>query len=203
MESGSRGNCDYGSKEYWNDLYLNHRLVSHPTPSKAVQTSQDRIINNNTDGDGDERIVDRGGEVYDWYCSYALLKPIFDGLFGTPTKVSSTMDAHELKAIRILNVGCGNSMLSEEMYDDGFRNIVSIDFSSNVIETMEKRNKLLKREEMQWMTLDASKLTTRLSKGCQTTLVMRQNRMMTMMMIEQLYVRPERLTLCFCSSFVV
>eukprot|EP00359_Climacostomum_virens_P001159 CAMPEP_0204897032 /NCGR_PEP_ID=MMETSP1397-20131031/508_1 /ASSEMBLY_ACC=CAM_ASM_000891 /TAXON_ID=49980 /ORGANISM="Climacostomum Climacostomum virens, Strain Stock W-24" /LENGTH=163 /DNA_ID=CAMNT_0052064731 /DNA_START=1381 /DNA_END=1872 /DNA_ORIENTATION=+ len=40
----------------------------------------------------------------------------------------------------ILNVGCGNSRLSEEMLDDGFQNIMNIDFSQTVIQFMAKKN---------------------------------------------------------------
>ena len=33
------------------------------------------------------------------------------------------------KTDKILNVGCGNSRLSEELYEDGFEDITNIDFS--------------------------------------------------------------------------
>lgn len=33
-------------------------------------------------------------------------------------------------------LGCGNSELSQKMYDDGFENIVNIDISDVVIEQM-------------------------------------------------------------------
>ena len=36
-------------------------------------------------------------------------------------------------------LGCGNSMLSEDMYNDGYRNIVNIDFSSIVINNMKRK----------------------------------------------------------------
>jgi 2-polyprenyl-3-methyl-5-hydroxy-6-metoxy-1,4-benzoquinol methylase len=35
---------------------------------------------------------------------------------------------------KILNVGAGNSTLSEQMYEDGFRNITNIDISTVVVE---------------------------------------------------------------------
>ena len=47
----------------------------------------------------------------------------------------------------ILNLGCGNSILSEELYDKGFKNIYNIDISPIVIEQMAKRN-AIKRPEL-------------------------------------------------------
>ena len=43
------------------------------------------------------------------------------------------------KTKKIMIAGCGNSTLSEEMYKDGYTNITSIDYSSVVIENMNKR----------------------------------------------------------------
>lgn len=38
--------------------------------------------------------------------------------------------------MRILNLGCGNSTLSEELYDIGFTNVYNVDISPVVIEQM-------------------------------------------------------------------
>ena len=35
--------------------------------------------------------------------------------------------------LKILNIGCGNSKLSEWMYDDGYLNITNIDISQTCI----------------------------------------------------------------------
>lgn len=40
----------------------------------------------------------------------------------------------------VLNLGCGNSKLAEDMHDDGYRNITNVDISSAVIEKMSARN---------------------------------------------------------------
>ena len=58
---------------------------------------------------------------------------------------------------RILILGCGNSSLSEDMYRDGYRNIVNIDFSAVVIENMKRKCKDL--TEMQWMVMDMTNMT--------------------------------------------
>ena len=41
---------------------------------------------------------------------------------------------------KILIIGCGNSLLSEEIYDSGYKNITNIDYSSNVLKKMEERS---------------------------------------------------------------
>ena len=40
------------------------------------------------------------------------------------------------KDIRILVLGCGNAEFSEDIYDDGYKNIVNVDISSVVIRQM-------------------------------------------------------------------
>lgn len=57
------------------------------------------------------------------------------------------------KSADILHVGCGNSCLTEEMYDEGYRNIINIDNSPVVITQMIERN--MDRPEMLWLEMDA------------------------------------------------
>lgn len=59
---------------------------------------------------------------------------------------------------RILIIGCGNSNFSSELYDDGFHNIVNIDFSQVVIERMKELNQTI-RSEMTWLEMDMCELT--------------------------------------------
>ena len=40
-----------------------------------------------------------------------------------------------------MNVGAGNSRLSEEMFDEGYHNITNIDISSTVIKAMTEKYK--------------------------------------------------------------
>jgi 2-polyprenyl-3-methyl-5-hydroxy-6-metoxy-1,4-benzoquinol methylase len=42
---------------------------------------------------------------------------------------------------KILQLGCGNSILQEEMYDDGYKNIMNVDISKAVIDQMTGRAK--------------------------------------------------------------
>jgi ubiquinone/menaquinone biosynthesis C-methylase UbiE len=55
---------------------------------------------------------------------------------------------------RILMVGCGNSKLSQQMYEAGYKKIVNIDISPSVIEQMRKAS-----PDMEWTVMDATQLT--------------------------------------------
>ena len=54
-------------------------------------------------------------------------------------------------------VGCGNSRLSEDMYDVGYHNITNIDISDTVIRQMTERNGK-KREEMTFEKMDVTQV---------------------------------------------
>ncbi|KAL1406245.1 hypothetical protein Q8F55_007939 [Vanrija albida] len=78
---------------------------------------------------------------FDWFLNADYLLPIFEELtadFGKDT--------------RILMLGCGNSQLSEAMYDAGWKNIVNIDFSTALIEQMKVRHE--GRPGMEWLEMD-------------------------------------------------
>ncbi|KXN90687.1 Methyltransferase-like protein 13 [Leucoagaricus sp. SymC.cos] len=77
---------------------------------------------------------------FDWFKSYKDLAELL----------------HELipqKSSRILMLGCGNSKLSKDMWDDGFKNIVNTDYSSVLIERMKQRHEQV-RPEMEWYEMD-------------------------------------------------
>lgn len=54
-------------------------------------------------------------------------------------------------------LGCGNSKFSEEMWEDGYKNIVNIDYSAVVIEKMRARHAGA-RQEMIWKEMDVRNL---------------------------------------------
>ena len=60
-------------------------------------------------------------------------------------------------AISILNLGCGNSELSENMYDEGYRHIWNNDISAVVIDQIRKRNEI-KRPWLVWDQMDIRKM---------------------------------------------
>jgi len=83
---------------------------------------------------------------FDWYLEYRELKPYFSNIY--PIKKESA----------ILMVGCGNSKLSEEMYEDGYKNITNIDISSVVVENMKKYYGE-KDMKIECLEMDATKMT--------------------------------------------
>ncbi|KAH9976077.1 S-adenosyl-L-methionine-dependent methyltransferase [Russula compacta] len=92
----------------------------------------------------DQRYAQEAEVTFDWFKSYKdvahLLRPVLPDT-----------------SARILMLGCGNSTLSEDMYDDGYKNIINVDYSPVVIEYMAARNHI--RPEMQWLVMDIRDLT--------------------------------------------
>ncbi|KAG7443556.1 S-adenosyl-L-methionine-dependent methyltransferase [Guyanagaster necrorhizus] len=81
---------------------------------------------------------------FDWFKKYSDIADLLRELI--PDKMS-----------KILMLGCGNSTLSEDMYDDGYKNIVNVDYSSVVIEQMRRRHRV-DRPGMKWRVMDVREL---------------------------------------------
>lgn len=86
------------------------------------------------------RTLLRNPHAFDWYQNWINLRDIV-----------SQYTHHDDE---ILNIGAGNSrnsvvysVLSEEMYKEGYRNIVNVDFSSIVVEDMQMKYKNLEYDE--------------------------------------------------------
>ncbi|KAI0258932.1 S-adenosyl-L-methionine-dependent methyltransferase [Gloeopeniophorella convolvens] len=78
--------------------------------------------------------------TFDWFKKYADVAPLIRAALPD-------------KNARILMLGCGNSTLSEDMYDDGYNNIINIDYSAVVVERMRARHQEA-RPEMEWHEMD-------------------------------------------------
>ena len=79
-------------------------------------------------------------QEFDWFKQYRDLRPILRQFF--PAQPCS-----------ILMLGCGNSSLSQDMYSDGFTDIVNVDYSDVLIQRMS-----LKYPHMRWIVDDVQKL---------------------------------------------
>lgn len=77
----------------------------------------------------EERYKNQTGKTFDWLEDYETLKSIMDDF--KLCKESSI----------ILNLGCGNAIMPEEMHKDGYKKIYNIDISETVIDQMKIRNK--------------------------------------------------------------
>lgn len=90
----------------------------------------------------EERYKHEKGGTFDWLENYETMKPLLSNLMS--------------KDQSILNVGCGNSELTEDMYDDGYFNIVNTDLSKVVIAQMKERN--VGRPGMAWEVDDCLRM---------------------------------------------
>ncbi|KAF3655826.1 putative protein transport protein SEC31-like isoform 1 [Capsicum annuum] len=72
----------------------------------------------------DARYVQEGGS-FDWYQRYSALHPFVRRYVPTTSKV--------------LMVGCGNAVMSEDMVKDGYEEIVNVDISAVAIDMMKKK----------------------------------------------------------------
>ena len=94
----------------------------------------------------DDRYTDAGKDAaFDWLESYSSLSSLL-GQFMPH------------KDIRILVLGCGNAEFSEDLYDDGYHNVVNVDISSVCIEQMSQRNAEV-RPEMSWLVMDITDMS--------------------------------------------
>ncbi|XP_060630351.2 eEF1A lysine and N-terminal methyltransferase [Anolis sagrei] len=82
---------------------------------------------------------ERGGRAFEWYGAWKSLRAPL-GRYLRPQD-------------SILVVGCGNSELSEELYDEGYQDITNVDISELVIKQMQERSVHL-RPKMTYMVMD-------------------------------------------------
>ncbi|XP_010523660.1 PREDICTED: methyltransferase-like protein 13 isoform X1 [Tarenaya hassleriana] len=75
---------------------------------------------------------------FDWYQRYSSLRPFVRSFIPTSS--------------RVLMVGCGNSLMSEDMVKDGYEDIMNIDISSVAIELM--RTKYAYVPQLKYMQMD-------------------------------------------------
>ena len=93
----------------------------------------------------DKRYRDAGDLAsFDWLESYASLHSLLQEFLTS-------------KDMRILVLGCGNADFSEDLYDDGYTNVVNVDISSVVIGQMQDRN--LERPLMEWKVMDVTDMS--------------------------------------------
>lgn len=84
----------------------------------------------------------RGEKAFEWYGDY-------NKLCGVLHKYIKVKD-------KVLVVGCGNSELSEQMYDVGYKHLINIDISETVINHMNQRN-AERRPGLSFQQIDATK----------------------------------------------
>ncbi|KAI9586170.1 eEF1A lysine and N-terminal methyltransferase homolog [Glossina fuscipes] len=86
----------------------------------------------------------RGGKAFEWYGEYLELCEQIHKYVKTTDK--------------IVMLGCGNSNLSMDMYDAGFKDIINIDISAVAIKKMMELN-LYNRSDMKFLQMDATEMS--------------------------------------------
>ncbi|KAM7261401.1 hypothetical protein ACFE04_008768 [Oxalis oulophora] len=102
----------------------------------------------------DKFYTSRGtGDSFEWYGEWTQLR---NSLITVLKQVPSISDESPASP-QILVPGCGNSRLSEHLYDAGFHAITNIDFSKVVVSDMLRRN-VRDRPIMKWRIMDMTKM---------------------------------------------
>ncbi|XP_006887489.1 PREDICTED: methyltransferase-like protein 13 isoform X1 [Elephantulus edwardii] len=81
----------------------------------------------------------RGKKAFEWY--------------GTYLELCGVLHKYIKPREKVLVIGCGNSELSEQLYDVGYQDIVNIDISEVVIKQMKEHN-ASKRPRMSFLKMD-------------------------------------------------
>ncbi|KAB1213625.1 Methyltransferase-like protein 13 [Morella rubra] len=97
-------------------------------------------------------------DSFEWYADWPELKaPLFSHLNLHQEPSLSSVESVGPVFPQILVPGCGNSRLSEHLYDAGFKGINNIDFSKVVISDMLRRN-VQERPGMLWRVMDMTNM---------------------------------------------
>lgn len=75
------------------------------------------------------------GDKRYWDKRYRSQETVFEWLENF-NELRQFIDKDCKKEAKILNIGCGNSIIQEDMYDAGYTDIESIDISSTCIQQM-------------------------------------------------------------------
>ncbi|XP_073314083.1 uncharacterized protein [Primulina huaijiensis] len=112
----------------------------------------------------DQFFTVRGGEnSFEWYVEWPQIQNLLTNHLLSSTSPPESEGASprmEAEHMSILVPGCGSSTLSENLYDEGFRNITNVDFSKVVISNMLRRN-VRERPEMKWRVMDMTDMQVR------------------------------------------
>ena len=85
----------------------------------------------------------RGQQAFEWYGGFRDLRAF--------------CLRHASPGDKLLMLGCGNSSFSADLYDNGYTDLVNVDFSESVIESMSVHNQ--SRPLMRWEVMDMTELT--------------------------------------------
>ncbi|KAJ2498487.1 hypothetical protein GGH96_004271 [Coemansia sp. RSA 1972] len=116
--------------------------MEQPTASTDLAVLPEKNADYGTLEYWQQRYTQEPDAVFDWFKTYADLKPL--------------LGQHMRKDALIVMLGCGNSTLSGDMYDDGYESIVNVDYSDVVIAQM--RQRCQHQPRMMWEVMDVRAL---------------------------------------------
>ncbi|KAL8051466.1 hypothetical protein ABFX02_06G150100 [Erythranthe guttata] len=100
----------------------------------------------------DSFFTSKGADDFcEWYADWPQVRTSLISHLSFPAPAQTP------EKLSILVPACGASRLSEHLYDEGFRNIINVDFSKVVIQAMMKRN-IKVRPEMKWRVMDITNI---------------------------------------------
>ena len=100
--------------------------MTNPLPDKNAQYLQGEYWNNRFQNE----------QQYDWFKDFSEFKHL------------CVKHLHSGDSILIL--GCGNSTLTQDLYQSGFQNLTSVDLSDIVIDHMQKKAAAACQHEIKW-----------------------------------------------------
>lgn len=142
---------------YWSNSHLGRTMGrKKQSQSQSKRNQQEELLE--TLGDftskenWDKFFTIRGcDDTFEWYAEWPELRePLLSLLTSDATGTS-------IAELQILVPGCGNSRLSEHLYDAGIHAITNIDFSKIVISDMLRRN-VRDRPSMRWRFMDMTQM---------------------------------------------
>jgi len=104
----------------------------------------------------DNRYSQAKNATFDWLEGWKDIKQVIE-----ENAMDGLLKSNDPKAARqskkILNLGCGNSVVCEDMYDEGYTQIWNMDISAVCIDHMRLRNQT-RRPSMLWEVMDVRDL---------------------------------------------
>ena len=105
----------------------------------------------------DER-YSKDADYFEWYQTYQEMRPFLQELLSSYTDPT------------ILHIGCGTSKFTEELLQEGYRNITNIDYSEVCIEKMkekigERNSIIFKKMDVREMSFESASFDFALDKG--------------------------------------
>ncbi|KAL0234319.1 hypothetical protein PCE1_001355 [Barthelona sp. PCE] len=91
----------------------------------------------------EERYQKDSSSNFDWYCTLVNCADILRPYLSSGSK--------------ILHVGCGNSRMATQLYDDGYKNVTNIDISETVVHQMQQ--KYADQPELTFQVMDTRRMT--------------------------------------------